>query len=506
MSAADRNRDALHSLAVLFLLLLALDGFARIAARPGGRTHLLMAAAWGGLVAFGVAAFEGPSTLAFTPEGWIGIGRRAGTFSDPNALGVGIGLLVPLLFVAAFSTSMSRGGRLAAGTALLLFPVALERSGSRTGFLLLGVVLVVVAVWLLSSRPRARLWVAGGILVSFLLLAAVFRLAPRGGSTAMGGLVTRIGAAFSAASFEDLSSHRPLFWRTAFEMMETEPLSGCGLGGFPYEFPVFYGRRHSRITVTDNATSTLLDVGAECGIPALLLALAAVIPILVRATDSVFGSRDLSSTESRLGARAAGAVLLGFAVASFTGSHIRFPEVALLVALSAALLPASSADSGSYFSPPRRLAGVLAFSGIVASCLALLPTLQPKAAFRAGPWVGVYGPEIHEERSQAWLGPRAFRRIREGESRLSLTFRNQRPDGRPVLVSADIEGRPSGSLSIAAGARGVLSLSSLPRESRALRLRFEPTFVPVRLTGLPDFRELSLLLEADETLSHETTP
>ena len=73
--------------------------------------------------------------------------RRAGTFTDPNALGVGIGLSIPLL-VAALArrgTALDAPRRGLALVALAAAPLALESSGSRTGLLLTAVIVLVGA-------------------------------------------------------------------------------------------------------------------------------------------------------------------------------------------------------------------------------------------------------------------------------------------------------------------------------------------------------------------------
>ncbi|MEO7918803.1 MAG: O-antigen ligase family protein, partial [Thermoanaerobaculia bacterium] len=499
MQAADRDRSALGVFLVLALLALALDGFTRLA-RAGGQALLLRAVAAGAFLALSAAAFEREGSVLLTTPGWASIGRRSGTFSDPNALGVAIGLLVPLL-VAVLVSERSFAMRALSLGGLVVACVALERSGSRTGLLLLLVASLLGGLWMLLRRPRTRLWVAGGFVVALLVLGLAARRAPRGGSTSVGGLVTRIGAALSAASFEDFATHRPLFWRTAFEMMADEPLSGCGLGGFPYEFPPFYTSHHSHIMVTDSATNTLLDVGAECGVLALLLALAAVVPLLVRALDALFGAPAHHPLEDRPAARAAAAALIGFAVASLTGSHIRFPDVAILVALCAALLPLPDLEERiSGFAPPKRVVALLMASSMAASLFVLIGTRTPSAAFRTGPWVGDYGAEFHENIPvRRWLGPRAFRRIRPGETSLSLTLRNARPDERPVLVTSDLDGARVQSVSVPPGEARTLVLVDIPAGAGAVRLRFDPTFVPWRLTGREDFRTLSVLLEADAT-------
>ena len=489
MLSVDRTREAVRAFAVYALIPLALDAFARAMGRA--RKPLLLAASLGAAAAFALAALETRLPFPLTDPWWTGIGRRSGTFTDPNSLGIGLAILVPILLAAL--PVLPRASRIAPLAALALAPVALQRSGSRTGLLLLLVALAALSIGAFRAFPKARLPIAGAAAAGLVLALLAWRFAPRGGSVATGGLFERIGAAFSAASLEDLSSHRPLFWRTAFEILEEEPLSGCGLGGFPFEFPWRYERRHTPVTVTDNATNTLLDVGAECGIPALLLALAAVVPLLVRALDAALsGARELDPAS-----RAGGAALVGLAVASITGSHVRFPEIALLAAFAASLVPVREeplADEHG-FTPPRRLPVLLAATGALAAILAIGGTRRAESAFRSGPWVGVYSWEkLAENRYHRWMGPRAFRRVLPGETRVSMDLSNERPDGKAVTVTADVDGGLIRTLTLQPGETRALVLDGIPKGAEAIRLRFDPTFVPFRLTGRRDLRELSVTL------------
>jgi O-antigen ligase len=490
MPASGRTRDALRAVLAFAVLLAALDAFARLANDTARRRRLLGAAAAGAAAAFAFAALERflPPDPRFRP--WVEIGRKAGTFTDPNALGVGLALLAPLLVAAL--VSLAGIGRALAVAALAFSPFALEASGSRTSLVLLAVAGVIAAAGLLRARALPRVPAALGVLALTALVTSAWLFAPRGGSMASGGLIRRIGSVFSAASFEDLSSHRTFFWRTAFEMMEDEPLSGCGLAGFPFEFPIRFEKRHSPITVTDNATNALLDIGAECGIPALLLALAAAVPLLSRSFDAV-----LSRGGADAAARAGGAALIGLAVALQTGSHIRFVDVALITALAAAFVvaPLAPEPAGEAGTGPRRVRPVLMVAGILAALLAVLPTLKREAAFRTGPWEGVYGWEFFADgRSHRWMGPRAFRRVEKDESRLSFVLANERPDGRPVLVRADVDGTREQQVSVPAGESREVVIDGIPAGAQAVRLRFTPTFVPHELSGRRDFRRLSVVL------------
>lgn len=491
MTAAERTRDAALVFLGLLLLLLALDAFARLSLDPQGRNRLLLFACCGGALALLVAAADRfrPLDPAFQP--WSFMQRRAGTFTDPNALGVGIGLLVPLLLASLAGRGAASDGarRAAAAAGLLAAPVALESSGSRTGFLLLGAAALAAAVGLLRTR-RVRPLVAAAAAAALLgtgLLAV--RLLPRGGAIAAGGLASRLGAALSARDFSAFANHRVMFWRTAFEMTGDEPLSGVGLAGFPYEFPAAYAKRHGPVAVTDGATNALLDVLAECGVLGLVLALLAVVPLLAFAFDAAFARGGIDPAS-----RAAGAALAGLFVASQTGSHTRFFEIALLTSLAAAFVlpprrPLEDRPEAGATWKPARTAALLAGAGLLGSFAAVLPTARPEAPFRAATWAGVYparpGDPFH------WAGPLAYRGIRPRETSVAFRVQNARPDGAPVAVSVDVDGRPAASLDVPGGETRAVRFD-VPAGGAVARIRTRPDFVPGNVTGGRDWRRLAI--------------
>ncbi len=490
MTAAERSRDAILTFLGLVLLLLALEVFTRFSRVPEDRDRLLLATAAGAAAAFVFAAVSRwtPFDPSFRP--WSGMHRRAGTFTDPNALGVGIGLLAPLLFAAAIrrGSQADASRRALALTALVAAPLALEASGSRTGLLLGGAGILAGAIGLARARLVAPRALAAALVVLLVTGAALVRILPRGGGIAAGGLLQRLGAGLSSSSFADLANHRTLFWRTALEMTWDEPLSGIGLAGFPYEFPGAYARRHGKIFVTDGATNAILEVAAECGLPGLVLALGAVVPLLSRAWIAAFAKSPLDLAE-----RGAGAALLAFLVASQTGSHLRFTEIGLLTSLVAAFLFVSRGQAREPLSeePGTRgahIPGILAAAGIVGAFVAVLPTARPSAPFRLGRWIGLYtsGRSTSPFR---WSGPRACREIRPGETSVSFHVRNARPDGAPVTLAIDVDGKSAAPIELPG--ESVRSLDvSLPPGARVLRLSGSPTFVPHELTGSSDLRRL----------------
>jgi len=488
MTAGERTREAVVLLAVFAVLWAGLDAFSALCRDEPGRRRLAFALSAGLAAASALVVLERFLPTPLTASSWVRIGRFSGLSSDPNALGVATAAGVPVLLGLLFARPR-RGVALAAGAGLVLFLPVLERSGSRTGLLLLAAAAAAAGAGLVRAGGKARALAAGAAAAGLLALALLVAFAPRGGPGAKGGLVERIGASLSAPSALLLANHRPTFWGAAFDMLAREPLSGVGLGGFPFEFPAVFERRAGTPAVaTDNATNLLLDVAAECGLPALGLALGAVVPLLVRAADAAF-ARSLGDP---LG-RAAGASLAGFALASLTGSHLRFPEVALLVAGVAALLPAPpvpAAEEGR--ARPMRVRAILAGSGVLSALLVAAATARPEAAFRQERWAG-----LHDRvRPRRWTSENAFRRLAPGERRLSLTLANERPDGRPVVLRFRVDDVDAGAVALPAGPPRAYRVD-FGRGARVVRLSVEPGFVPARLGSGRDRRTLGVRLHAD---------
>ncbi len=499
MTSAERARDALLAFLGLLLLLLALDAFSRLSLDPDGRDRLLLFASAGAAAALAIAAVERflPADEAFRP--WAAMHRRAGTFTDPNALGVGVALLVPLLLAALVGrgSGTDRARRVLAAAGIAAAPVALESSGSRTGFLLLAVAALAAGVGLARRRRASALSIAAALFALAGAATLGARLLPRGGSIAAGGLAERLGAALSSGSFEAFANHRVMFWRAALEMSAEEPVSGVGLAGFPYEFPVAWAKRHAPVGVTDSATNALLDVVSECGLPGLALALLAVAPLLARAAAAAFAAGPVDPAS-----RAAGAALLGLVVACLTGSHLKFVEIALAASLVAGfLLAPGSREADEADEParaggrPGRTAALLAGAGILGSFVALLPTLRPEAAFREGPWIGVYragGPPG----GSSWASPVVYRRVLSGEREVAFTLRNARPDGAPVWVAIDLDGKPVAGFEMPGGESRDVRIPA-PTGAGALRIRTRPPFVPRDLGGGDDRRTLAIRVSGE---------
>jgi O-antigen ligase len=497
LTSADRSRDAILTFLVFVLLLAALDAFARLAADPARRVRLLTAATAGGALALGAAALQPLVPAAAGAERWTAYARYSATFTDPNALGIGAALLAilaaALFFEPAARSRWARGGALL--VIVLVLPV-LQISGSRTGLAILAIALAATLTGLVRARAVPIRRAGVGVAAVLLLAVAVWPLLPKKGNVARGGLAARLAAAVRTGSLAASANKRLVFWQGAVDIILEEPLSGCGLGGFPYEFPVRFGRKYRPVGFTDNATNALLDVAAESGLPALALALAGTVPIFVLAFDAALSRRRIP-----VASRLAGAALIGLAAASMTGSHLRFPEIACLAVAVASLVlfprsPGENPDPETV--APRYAGAVLVAAGIVASLLVVWPTRRPEEAFRIEPWHGLYKPEpIEPGGFFRWMGPAALRRIRPGETSLAVRLRNGRLDELPVTLAVEVDGAPGRGLVVTKGSDATLELDGLSA-GQIVRLSAQPTFVPGVGPDGRDDRALALMVLAPQ--------
>ena len=465
MTAAERSRDAILTFLGLVLLLLALEVFTRLSLDPGGPRPPAPRDRGGGA--------RPPSSSPPSSRFRLSIPRSIrgprctaarATFTDPNALGVGIGLLVPLLFAAARPARRRlgrRARRALALVALVAAPVALESSGSRTGFLLAGAAAIFAgAIGLARARlvsprrsrgrrrrpPRRR--------------RRARRVLPRGGGIAAGGLLQRLGAApRPRRASPTLANHRTMFWRTALEMTWDEPLSGIGLAGFPYEFPGAYARRHGA-----DPGDGRRDERAPRGGRRMRVAR----PRSSRSSRSFRSSPARGTRRSRRrpvdpAARGAGRrasrALRGLPDRLAPALH----EIGLLTSLVAAFSSCRALRRASRGRRSRRRAertsrGILAAAGILGAFVAVLPTARPSAPFRLGRWIGLYSSGRSASPFR-WSGPRACREIRPGETSVSFRVENARPDGAPVTLAIDVDGRSEPPFELPGGVR--------PRSRRA---------------------------------------
>jgi O-antigen ligase len=410
---------------------------------------------------------------------WKLTGRFSGGAIDPNALG----LLSGLAFVAAVAWLLAAGRRgapiaVAAGSA-----AGLVLSGSRSGLLLVAVgLLVLVLAPGLPAARRLRLAVGLAAAAGVLALAALLLQADRG------GLARRLAAIMDPGiSVQDRASSRPLLWAGAVRLFGKYPIAGAGLGAFSWQLPNLLAEEGRALPLRDNPGSAYLQALAETGAIGFLL-VAAFVFLLAREAGAA-----LSEWRERPLAAGCGAAALGFVVALAFGSHWFAPDVSLAFFLfaSCAARPApATAHPRSAVAARIRRAAVLLYAA--AAAFATLATLSPDQAFRYRQGMGFHGKEEGRWGSFYWTERRFAIRLTPGES-LRIALAHFTPEGRPVELTAEADGKVVLTKTLAPGQGLPLRLSAGAKQPRVFRFTLSRAFVPRHLGHSADRRELGVV-------------
>ncbi len=262
-------------------------------------------------------------------DGGIYAGLLTGPFAYPNAM-AGYLLLVGGAGLALARKVPSRGVRMIVGGATLLGGAGLLLTRSRGALL---AALVGCILWAALERhtwwPRRRLWLSVGVVG----LVALLVWAPR---SPVGALSSLIGL---GTQLEDTS----LTWRKqilhwTWTMARENPWWGVGPGAFPVALT-----HYQRIPYVsgENPHNLYLELAAEYGLPAALLAVLAIGGFLVRVGTAL--ARTPPEDSRRRGGAAQLAALVAFLVHSLGDLDWSFPAIAVtaatLLGLTAAHLP-----------------------------------------------------------------------------------------------------------------------------------------------------------------------
>jgi O-antigen ligase len=407
---------------------------------------------------------------------WKMTGRLSGGAIDPNALGV----LCGLALVASAAWLFTPGSRRAAAAVAAGSAAGLVLSGSRSGVLLAGV--GVLALVLAPGLPAARrmrlvLGLAGG--AALLLLVAALLRDDRGG-------VARRLAYFvdPALSTQDRASSRPVLWAGAVRLFGRHPVAGAGLGAYSWQLPNLLAEEGKSLPLRDNPGSAYLQALAETG------AIGFVLTVLFAALVAREAWAALAGWKDGPLAAGCGAAALGFLVALVFGSHWFAPDVSLAFFLFAACLARPARLPEQEAAVRLRRASVLAYA--VAAAVAMLATLSPDQAFRYRRGMGFHGKETGSGGAFYWTERRFAIRLPPGES-LRMNLAHFTPEGRPVALRAEADGRTALEKTLAPGQGLPLRLSSGAREPRIFRFTLSRAFVPKHLGLSPDPRELGLV-------------
>lgn len=470
---------AVRTTVLSFAALAAGAAFFFLLRRAGreAREDALFAVLLGTAVSSAVAVAQRLGLLATeTRRFWQFAGRFSGGAVDPNALGILAGAVTPVAVAIAAAGTGRR--RYAAAAALPLLAAGLLLSGSRSGVGLV-VVGLAAAACARAVPPRRR---AIAVLAAACLLAGAV-LASRG-SGPRGNAGARLAELFDErVPAERRASSRPLLWRSAWRIFESDPLTGTGLGAFAWRLPNLLAEEGRRARIMDNPGNAYLQALAETGAIGGALTLVFVAAL---GREAVRALRDRTGSPGTAGA---GASLLGLLAALAAGSHWFAPDVALVFFLMAAASAGGAPERSAARWPARAGVGALALYAAAAAGSALA-TLDPAETFRYSRDIGFHGVEQGSDGAFRWTARRFAVRLSPGE-RLRLRLVHVTPERQPVVLTARA-GAGRFSRTLPPGDGITLALSAPAGAPAAVVFGLSRSFVPRRVGGSDDSRELGV--------------
>lgn len=471
---------------------------------------------------------------------WEKLGQINGTFKDPNSLGGFLAAFVPIALGLALSTR--RGTKIlcfsVAALALAVFPEA----GSRSSLVAMaaGLALFIgAAVFRAGGKGRASRYRRRAVAVVLILAVAVLGFF---GSNLHKRLSWSAEALTGKLPLRHFFNYRLTLWSSALRMMTAYPLTGVGLGAYIIELPNTLAGDGILHPNTDSALNYFLQVGAELGLPGLIL----VLWIFGRLARRMVRTIRRPPGEVRAGFQALGvaAGLATFLISFLFHSYIGSFEVILFFWLLAALLfrltdepedapsagrdPGRGADGDARGTPRgggswkgRRRAAVAAGLGVlVFGAVHLRNSLGPlsieERTEKFG-WTQDFGFYSRERNDRGfdfrWSGARAGLALRNLGAPLIIPVTAMHPDiaDRPVTIRIYLADRRF--------RRTLLLLEYVQRnkewsemdillpgpERRMVYLVLEPgrTWSPRRELGVPDSRELGFAM-GDPWYRHPT--
>jgi putative inorganic carbon (HCO3(-)) transporter len=227
-----------------------------------------------------LAALQGIYQFLFQvgPEGFVLFGRfmRAyGTFEQPNPYAGYLGLVLPLAWGLMIATVSDRAGRARAwwltwaGGCGALMLAALIMSWSRGAWLGFSAAVMIMILALVVRRGRtAVLFVLGGVLVFYLLLATGVARLPAVIGQRFSDLLPYAtisdvrGAEVTDANFAVLE--RMAHWQSALAMWTDHPWLGVGIGNYEPAYASYALPQWPE--ALGHAHNYYLNIGAEAGL------------------------------------------------------------------------------------------------------------------------------------------------------------------------------------------------------------------------------------------------
>lgn len=284
-----------------------------------------------GIIAVGLASYQ-----RFAQADWLMlgrvqvfqfIGRSSGPFGIPNSLAGYLILLLPVAGVLAFGLRPTPTERVWWGWVMLVFAFGLWLTVSRGGWIALGVALV---FWPLMQRTQR--W--GGRAVSALVVLALVVAA----GAFLYGTTPFVRDRFDRLVRDAGEFSRPILWRGAGKIFAEHPIVGGGAGSYNVRFEQHRPERFvdEPQWVHNEYLNTLSDYGL-IGLGLLLGAVILMIAARRRQSIQVFPNGNIDWLESPGVRRGCAVGAMAFAFQMFVDFHLKIPALAMSLAVVGAL-------------------------------------------------------------------------------------------------------------------------------------------------------------------------
>jgi hypothetical protein len=262
--------------------------------------------------------------------------RAGSTFVNPNHFAAMMVALMPLALAQTFLSRTKGPIRVFHGYAASMMAAGLAVSMSRGGWLAGGIALLVFFLWLLIRRRQMRIPALAGLAVT-VIGASLFLVFSSKAQQRIEG-ITAVGTA-------DSGNRTPL-WKPAIAMLKEHPWTGVGPGHYDIRFPQY---RDHTIQVSpgyahNEYLNTLADYGLIGGIICALGVVSLVGGIMLSRKYVERGPGDLGDKGSNRTAFFLGSSIGmgGVAVHSAGDFLLHVPVIGLLVAVVCALLASTA--------------------------------------------------------------------------------------------------------------------------------------------------------------------
>jgi O-antigen ligase len=214
--------------------------------------------------------------------------RISGAFHNQQLLAGFLCVLFPLTLVAS-QQEKEPWPKIGLQVAVVIIGAGILVTQNRSAWLGAGVgLVVVVCLYFLYGRDPGAGLQRAQVIMPLLIISLIVGLFV--GMSRMSGSLSARAGTLSQLQRDDSFQWRLGMWSKALRMLRDRPLTGWGVGSYPlqqalYDHPAVKGRTQRQIAaggagLAENAHNTFLQLGAETGVPGLLLYLSVFVSFI----------------------------------------------------------------------------------------------------------------------------------------------------------------------------------------------------------------------------------